>query len=64
MATEPNHVIGKEASRFYDYLHKGVLVFLFLKLVDLEEITISRRRTCKVKTYTLLVCPIPLRISS
>ncbi len=31
MAAEHNHVIGKEASRFYDYLHKGVLVFLFLR---------------------------------
>ncbi len=27
MAAEPNHVIGKEASRFCDYLRKGVLAF-------------------------------------
>ncbi len=28
MAAEPNHVIGKEASRFYDYLRKGVPAYL------------------------------------
>jgi len=27
MAAEHNHVIGKEASRFCDYLCKGVLAF-------------------------------------
>ncbi len=31
MAAEPNHVIGKEASRFCDYLCKGVLAFMFDK---------------------------------
>jgi len=31
MAAEPNHVIGKEASRFCDYLCKGVLAFLIFQ---------------------------------
>jgi hypothetical protein len=31
MAAEHNHVVGKERSRFCDYLRKGVLAFLFLK---------------------------------
>ncbi len=29
MAAEPIHVIGKKASRFCDYLRKGVLAFFF-----------------------------------
>ncbi len=32
MAAEPNYVIGKEASRFYDCLRQGVLAFLILKV--------------------------------
>ncbi len=31
MAAEHNPVVGKEASRFCDYLCKGVLAFLFVK---------------------------------
>ncbi len=42
MAAEPNHVIGKKASRFCDYLRKGVLVSLLLEIGYEARILLNR----------------------
>ncbi len=42
MAAEPNHVIGKKASRFCDYLRKGVLAFLLPEIGYEARILLNR----------------------